>query len=91
MKISETVIDKLSLYRTNIWVGRSFMLDLCAFKSTHKELEGCLFLECDMSGEPSKYVTFYNYSSKAWAYVTLDFLESETLEVIANTLTILTE
>lgn len=86
MKIPQTLIDKLSLYHTNEQVGQSFYLNLFIFESNHHLLESWKIMECDLRGNESDYITFYNKNTKRYWETTLEFLIDTNIELVLATM-----
>jgi|SRR3954468_4400236 hypothetical protein len=57
MKIPESIIEKYYLVPSDEQCGASFMNNLVVYKSTIIHLDGFRFMECDMKGIPSDYIT----------------------------------
>lgn len=74
MKIPESIIEKYKLTPSGEQVGESFMQNLLLYKSGLPGFESVVFMECDLRGKPSEYVTLFNKGSKRKADVTSEFL-----------------
>jgi hypothetical protein len=83
MKLPESIIDKYQLRPTYEQVGRSFFNNLEIFISDHKLLlDNWRVMECDLNGEPSPYITFYDKGTKKHYQCTIEFIESMDVEQI---------
>ena len=57
MKLPESIIEKYFLVPSGEQCGASFMNNLLVYKSTIIHLDGYRFMECDINGDPSNYIT----------------------------------
>jgi hypothetical protein len=87
MKISDEIIKRFQLTDSGEQVGQSFMQNLRVFKSEMEQLKDCRFMECDLQGNPTKYITIYNNSTKMEHGMTVEFMETATDETIINIVT----
>lgn len=74
MKIPESIIEKYQLTPSGEQTGESFMQNLLLFKSGLPGFDNVVFMECDLDGMPSKYITLFNKGSKRKAVVSSEFL-----------------
>jgi hypothetical protein len=87
MTISDEIIEKFQLTDSYEQIGESFIQNLRVFKSGLEQLEDCRFMECDLQGKPSKYITIYNRHTKMEHGVTSEFIKDATVETIIQIVT----
>jgi hypothetical protein len=81
MKISDEIIKRFQLTDSGEQFG---MQNLRVFKSDMEQLKDCRFMECDLLGNPSKYITVYNKGTEMEHGMTPEFMEAATDETIIN-------
>lgn len=87
MTITDEIIKRFQLTDSGEQVGQSLMQNLRVFKSEMEQLKDCRFMECDLQGNPSKYITVYNMQTKMEHGVTPEFIEDATIETIIKIVT----
>jgi hypothetical protein len=87
MTISDELIKRFQLTDSGEQVGQSFIQNLRVFKSDMEQLKDCRFMECDLQGNPSKYVIVYNKGTEMEHGMTVEFMEAATDETIINIVT----
>lgn len=76
MKIPESIIEKYQLTTSGEQVGESFMQNLLLYKSGLPGFENVVFMECDMMGKPTKYITLFNKNKKKEIAATPEYLNA---------------
>lgn len=76
MKIPESIIKKYQLTATSNHVGEAVVHNLQVFKSGLPGFEGVWFMECDLTGKPSKYITLYNKKTTWYLSATPEYLNT---------------
>lgn len=86
MKIPESIIEKLQLYPSGEQCGASFMNNLIVYKSRLPVLVNSRVMECNLSGDDSKYVTILNTVDQRASQATVDYLEDTDIELVLATM-----
>lgn len=74
MKMPQSIITKYQLTLSGEQVGISFMQNQLLYKSSLTGFEKVAFMECDLSGNPSNYITLYNKATKRYLSATPEYL-----------------
>lgn len=79
MKIPESIIERFDLRLSKIAAGRSVINDQRIFESGNIALYDILFMECDLNGDPSKYIIVLSQETKGIYECAPEYLEDLTV------------